>query len=204
VFRTRPWAQAVLASTFLLLAATAGRAGEAAVDISGTWVLNAELSDDPREVIQARMEKMRGRGYGNPGGSSGGGPSGGRPPTGGAPGGEPEQLRQRLRQLEPSRRIVIIQDDSWVTVVAEGRDTLSVVPDGKKHMHKTAIGDMEIVATWKDLSLELRTKGREGRELKRWYRINDDGRLEVVTELTLPPTGEKIDIVMRYDEAKLE
>lgn len=86
-----------------------------------------------------------------------------------------------------------------LTMIPEGRDTLTIVPDGKKHKQKTAVGDVEIEATWVRLDLELKTKGSEGGEMKRVYRINDDGRLEIVTELELPRAGDKVEIVMRYD-----
>lgn len=203
----RQWVLAAVVGALLLAARSEARAGDA-VDISGVWILNAELSDDPHEIMQKKMEEMRERhgGYGGPGGFRGGGPPGGGhpggPPGGFGTGGDPDRMRERLRQMEPPQRIVILQDDEKVTLMPQGRDTLTIVTDGKKHKYKTAIGEMEIQGKWKDLALELKTKGDQGREVKRRYQIGHDGRLEIVTELELPHGGDTVDIVMRYDEAK--
>ena len=87
-------------------------------------------------------------------------------------------------------------------MISEERDTLTVVTDGKKHKRKTSAGEMESQATWKELTLELKTKGARGGEVTRVFRIGDDGRLEVVTGITFPRGGETIEIVTRYDEAR--
>lgn len=194
------WIQIVAFSSGLGLVAVRGASPEtpSSVDLSGTWVLNEALSDDPRDVMQKRMEAGRRGGYGRGGH---GGPPGGPPPDGGN-GGDRQRTRERLAQLETPRRIVILQDNDRITMIPEGRDTVSVVPDGETHTVKTVMGNAEVQAKWKDLALEIRTKGPEGREFVRWYRINADGRLEVVTTLQLPRDKEKVEIVLRYDEGK--
>lgn len=209
-----------------LLTASVAYAGDVVtngINLSGTWVLNKELSDNPQEVMKKRMESMRPPGGGGPGGMhppgggggmggggmpGGGMPGGGGPPPGGGPGGmddednpEHEQMKKRFREMEPAKQIVIISTDEQVTFMPLGRDTLIVFPDGEKHEHKTNAGVTSTQAEWKDLALEVKVKGQNGREAKRLYRINSDGLLEVVTEFQ-PPQGEKITIVMRYDDAE--
>jgi hypothetical protein len=196
-----------------LLTSSVAHAGDivtAGIDLSGTWILNEKLSDNPQEIMRERMESMRPPGGGPPGGGMGGGgmrPPGGGMPGGGGPGGgkgEPnrEQMEQRMKQLEPAKRIVILSSDEQVTMIPQGRDTLVVFPDGKKHEHKTPAGVTSIQAEWKDLALEVKVKGQYGREAKRLYRINTDGLLEIVTEFEPPNGGEKITIVSRYDDAE--
>lgn len=196
---TRRQAAALLAAVTLTLPATRAQTQLLGTDLSGTWVLNEALSDDPKEVLEKKRDELRARG-GSPGGGSRGGFGGGS--AGGPPmrsSGNQEQMQARLQGMKPPQKIVILQNDLQITMIPEGRDTLTIVPDGKKHKQKTAVGDVEIEATWVRLDLELKTKGSEGGEMKRVYRINDDGRLEIVTELELPRAGDKVEIVMRYD-----
>jgi len=194
-----------------------GDAETTGVDLSGTWVLNADLSDSPLKVIQEKMEEMRGRGgKGTPQGPPPGGGRGGGWPGGGAPGGhggegdgfsgsprggeEMQKMQARLEQTRPPYKIVITQNDDSITMMPAGLDTLAFVPDGEKRKHKTSRGEIEIKAKWENLALVLETKGPEGNQIQRLYRINDDGRLEIVTELELPRGGEKVEIVRRYDD----
>lgn len=202
-----------------LLASGVANAGDAAtdgIDLSGTWILNEELSDNPQEIMQKRMESMRppsGGPGGMPGGGGPGGMPGGPPPGGGGRGGfggpgggegepNPEQMEKRMKQLRPAKRLVIVSTDQQVTMIPQGQDTLVVFPDGKKHEHKTPAGLTTTQAEWKDLALEVKIKGPYGREGKRLYRINNDGLLEIVTEFEPPQGGEKITIVTRYDDAE--
>ena len=185
--------------------AFAGDTVTAGIDLSGTWILNEKLSDNPQEIMRERMESMRPPGGGPPGGGMGGGGLGGggmRPPGGGKGEANREQMEQRMKQLEPAKRIVILSSDDQVTMIPQGRDTLVVFPDGKKHEHKTPAGVTSTQAEWKDLALEVKVKGQYGREAKRLYRINTDGLLEIVTEFEPPNGGEKITIVLRYDDAE--
>jgi hypothetical protein len=94
-----------------------------------------------------------------------------------------------------------VSTDQQVTFMPQGRDTLVVIPDGKEHERKTNVGVTSTQAEWKDLALEVKVKSQDGREAKRLYRINSDGLLEVVTEFQ-PPQGEKITIVLRYDDSE--
>jgi len=202
----------VIGALLASIAASAGDSPSTGIDLSGTWVLNTKLSDDPREVMQEKMEKMRasGGGGGMPGGPPGGGMPGG-PPAGGMPGGGGrmpmgegdeggEAVKERAKEFKPARRIVITQRDQEITMAPEGRDTLTVIPDGTKREKKTPMGTVTMEARWDEVTLEVRTKGAEGREAKRLYRINAEGRLEIVTEMSMPRGDEKVQIVLRYDE----
>ena len=195
---------AALAGAILVTTGARGEEPGTGIDISGTWILNKDLSDDPRDIMEKRREEAMQQGNKSRirsmrDGAGGGGFGGGGMP-GGPGGGGGAQMQERLRQMEAPKKIVIVQDGALITMIPEGRDTVRVVPDGKKHKQKTVLGDLDVAACWKNLALELTTTGTDGRESKRRFLINDDGRLEVVTEIT-PARGDKIEIVMRYDEA---
>jgi hypothetical protein len=207
-----------------LLTTSIGYAGDSAstgIDLSGTWILNEKLSDNPMQVMKDHMGSMRPPGGGPPGGGMGGGPPGGMgggPPSGGGgfggppggghggmggPEGDEDQMQKRMKSMQPAKQLVIISNNERVTFIPWGQDTLVVVPDGKKHEKKTKSGlTTTTQAEWKDLALEVRISGQNGREAKRLYRINPDGLLEVVTEFEPPMGGEKIKIVLRYDDSE--
>lgn len=178
------------------------------IDISGTWLLNEKLSDDPMAIFQKRMQQMHASGGGHGGGGEHGGGGGGGGGYGGHHGeggggnshGTSSQGGDHAHHFEAPAKIVILQTDKQVTMIPEGRDTVTVVPDGAEHTRKTPNGDVDVTASWKDLGLDVHIKSAEGREVDRVYRINSDGRLEVVTEMQ-PLSGDKIEIVARYDPA---
>ncbi len=200
-----PWLAALLAAAFLFLVAPRGSAQLLGIDLSGTWVINYDLSDDPHEVIQKKMREMHAGRHGFDGGMRGGGGEwggggwGAGPGRYSPPGGRGGEDMPRLQPMHAPPRIVILQDDQSITMIPEGRDTLRIVPDGKKRKIKTPLGEMEVKGEWKGLSLVLTTKSPNGHQITRTYRINDDGRLEVVTTVELP-TGDKVEIAMRYDD----
>jgi len=169
--------------------------------------LNEKLSDDPKAIFEKRMHQMHasgaergsGGGYGeHAGAGSYGGHHSGM--GGGYSHSDSNQGGDHAHRFEVPQKIVILQTDNQVTMIPEGRDTVTVVPDGAEHTKKTPNGNVEVTAGWKDLGLDVKVKGAEGREVDRVYRINSDGRLEVITEMQ-PPSGDKIQVVARYDAA---
>ncbi len=80
--RKTAWMPAAMAAGLLLVVARGGSAQLVGVDISGTWVLNPDRSDNPRDVIRKKMQEMHGHG-----GQGGGPPEGGGGPGGGGWGG---------------------------------------------------------------------------------------------------------------------
>ena len=197
---------AVLAAGFLMSTAQAGAGENLSIDLSGTWRINDDLSDDPREVLQKKMEEMGGgRSDGSRGGRGGGGGHKGGGGYGGNGGVNHEQMQERFRQLEQARRsMVILQEGGEVTMIYASGDTMTIVPDGKQHKRDTLLGEAETKAKWKDFALEVTTKGPQGAEMTRLYRISNEGRLEVVVFVQLPRDNERVEIVTVYDEVKKE
>jgi len=207
----------VVAVVILTLAPAAMKSVHAqsqGVDLSGTWVLNTKLSDDPSAIMKQRMEAMHasgggggsygghhGGGYGGGAGYSGGGGHHGGGYGGGDGGSDHQGAQDRARQFAPAQKLVIVENAQQIMMIPEGRDTVTVVPDGKKHERKTPAGTATVEAHWNDAALEVAVTSPGGHEITREYRINADGRLEVITELPAPNGGDKTKIVMRYDEA---
>ncbi|HEU4365481.1 MAG TPA: hypothetical protein VFT13_08450, partial [Candidatus Krumholzibacteria bacterium] len=83
-------AAAALAGAILVTTGASGEEPGTSVDISGTWILNKDLSDDPREIMEKRREEAMQQGNKSRipsmrGGAGGGGFGGGGMP--GGPGG---------------------------------------------------------------------------------------------------------------------
>ncbi len=173
----------------LIISPAAGAKEQSSIDLSGNWRINDDLSDDPREVMQKKMEEMRRFRRGRSGnyGGGGGGPS-------------RDGMQERFRQIEQGRRYIVIrQEDDEVTMIYASRDTISIVPDGKKHKRQTLAGEVETRAWWRDFTLEVKTKV-SGREMTRLYRISNEGHLEIVMLIELPRGNETVEIMTVYDD----
>lgn len=212
------WAAAFIAGGLLVASAPGAHAQLVGIDLSGTWVINAGLSDNPQEVFRKHIEEMRaqGRGPGGEGGERGGGGEGGEGGWGGGGGGHHHggwggeggeggqgggsadaPHRQRMA---PASRIVILEDDRKITMIPEGRDTITVYPDGQKRKIKTRLGEAEVKGEWKGQSLVLTTRMPNGHEITRTYSIDDNGRLQIADQIELR-NGDTVQVVTRYDEA---
>ena len=194
------WKQQVYLSAVLALGVVSSAAAADApsgVDLSGTWVLNQKLSDDPQAMMRQFHDSSGGSGSGYGGHHGGSGYSGhsGGSANGGAPG-------QHMGEFAP-QKLTIVESGDKVVMIPEGRDSVIVIPDGKEHDRQTPAGVAKVEASWTDVALQVKMTTPTGHEATRLYRINSDGRLEVVTQLPPPPnTNEKPrEIVMRYDEA---
>lgn len=218
------------AASLLSNGITAGAQESMSVNISGKWLINDKLSDNPREVLKKKMEELRanrgspdggpaggpggepGRGF-EKGGFGGGGRRGGmKGGRGGGPAGDQsggyqnrEQMQERSRShMGAPSEILITQHDGIITMICTGGDTTTIVPDGKEHKSPTMRGEVKTQAEWKDFALHVRTQRQGKPELARLYRISDQGRLEVVTLVQLPGSDESIELKTVYDEKKKE
>lgn len=157
-------------------------AAPVAVDLSGRWTFNRELSDDAREKMREGMERGGGPGGGRPPGGGGGmgGPGGGGrmgPPPGGT--GGDDDPRQAMRAImEPAEELTIAQTAAEIALEERFGTTRHLHPDGKKY--KTDNGASEIKTSWKEGRLIVETKpARGGRVVETWERIPDGSRLIV-------------------------
>ena len=176
-----------------------GSAGsETSPDLSGTWEMDKELSEDPMEKMREQRDRgMRsggggrsggmGRGGSGMGGSMGGGRRGGM--GGGAGGGRgsagsPEERRERMRALsESANRLEISQSpDSLRIVFADDRER-AFTTDNKKNVIETPMGEAEIKAKWRDGSLVVKTKTDRRTTTETYFLTEGGSLLTVVVEV---------------------
>ncbi len=177
-------------------------------NIAGTWVINREDSDDPREAMQEAMQQGGGPGDGQKGGGRTRGGSSGRRPTGtrdpGAVGASPEQM-QRIQRLmreaaRAAQRIVIEQTDSTVVVTTD-RGQRVLFSDNRKIETTAPNGiDMELKTKWDGNKLKVETKWDGGVKITEEYELQDEQlNLNIRIESTRPRRRVRFKLV--YDLA---
>jgi hypothetical protein len=195
---------AALTSFVLTAAASTAATAQAGVDLSGTWVLNVEDSDDIREEFRRWMQ-ARGAGGavgGAPG--TGAGDSPGSPGSGGgrglgAAGGGLMALLERFSQ--GVERLIIAQGDPEVTITnaagvanmvfTDGRVVERVDEDGGKTKVKTRWKKDKMII---DIDFPSRPNPAGGiltPNLTMTYSLGKDGRLELASTVgigaAIPP-----------------
>jgi hypothetical protein len=205
----------------LLLALASGSPGQTAgtpaegantvaVDLSGLWVLNRELSDDARQKMREGMEGRRGPGdarMGGPGGGGMRGPGGDMGGRSGGPMGPPpggmgrDDARESMRAiLEPAEELAVTQSGNEIVIDERDGRTRRLHPNGKKY--KTDNGNSEIKTSWKDGKLLVETKGRQGGGvLETWELVPDRSRIIVMVKVE-GGFGQGIPLKRIYDRAR--
>jgi hypothetical protein len=172
-------------------------------NLSGTWKLNRDLSDDPREKMREARES------GGGGGARGGGGFGGH--RGGGRGGG---FRGRRRDAEPEGGSGDVED------VTRAFETLSIVhrdPElritdgiGREHVLSTddrrieeerSAGTVKIRARWKDGHVVVTTTPEHGPTLTETYAVTADGSVLTVTT-KVEGRGRTFEFRRVYDHAE--
>lgn len=204
----------------LLLAVMAVRAGAGApaVNLSGAWEMNRDLSSAPGGLPGPDgMGRPGGRGRGGPGGGPGGGGrgggfgggmgggrrGGGGPPDGGRPSKDDMEARQALMQeimtLPP--RVTITQDGDKVVFIEPDGVVRTYVASGQAEKHQLTNGTIETKTSWDGPSLKMEIKVGPRGVLVRTFSVRDDPRrLEVATAFDRAPKDAGQLTV--YDEAE--
>lgn len=200
------------------------------VDFTGSWELNEELSDDPREKMRQAMGRSRGgrgggggggrgssggpgggggRGGGGisgSGGAGGGGGGGGRGGRGGRGGTNGDSTGEGgfASQLERLRTLDVIHlEPELLTRDASGREA-SIFTDGQTFEHTTPRGHAEATAVWqRNGRLMIETKFDEDRlQTETWELVAAGQRLYVTTEMGGGERRPKVKIRRVYDLAQ--
>jgi hypothetical protein len=202
-----------LSTGLYLILLTAGPAGSGTTaptpDLSGTWTLNDELSQDPRAALREAQEKNRpaqgggGRRGGRRGGGGGGVPGGGDPGTQGGQGGRARQGAADGSGAESdehsggaegaggefglgARELHIAGTGPQLTLSgADGREERVLYTDGRKvSAEKAGVGTVKTQAQWKDGALEVVTQLPKGRTKTEIFEMTHDRkRLYVLVTL---------------------
>jgi len=143
--------------------------------ILGTWRLNRDESDNPRD--RARQASGRSGGGGYPGGRGGGG---GYPGGGGARGpyGRPESDEDRARTYElmdPAREIHLAMTGAEVDLTDNLDRKRAFITDGRKLQKPKDTSYEEIAAHWEGTRLVTDEKDSRGNKLSRTFALSEDG-----------------------------
>lgn len=186
-------------------------------NLSGTWVLNKDESDDARQKIQEAAGSSGQNGGQQPGWGGGGGYGGGggwgsrgsRYPGGG--GGNTGQGRGQADFMDDFSHLTIDQTESTVKVTGESGRTLVSYPASNQSQSSSSSSDSSgntastrtpPSAAWKDNQLVVEEQqGRRG-STTRTYELSPDGKqLYVTTTLNNPRFQKPVTIRFVYDPA---
>lgn len=179
---------------FLCLGATPKPTQQLA-DLTGSWQLNEELSQDLRAGRpgegRGRMGGSRPPGGGPRGGGGGGGRSG-PPPGGGSGSGEefrrpPIPPNQIVAMAGGSTSLHIQAEGPQLTFTYGGDNRLLLFTDGRK-IRKEQEGGEEIVqrTRWRDEHLEIETSAGGAKITELWVLTNDRKRIFATVEVDIP------------------
>ncbi|MEO8218848.1 MAG: hypothetical protein ABI718_17370 [Acidobacteriota bacterium] len=152
-------------------------------DLSGTWKLNKDLSDNPREKMREARKSRGGLGPGAGGMSPGGpgmggvmGPGGGFSGRGRYPEGE-----RKSRALDASATIRISGTDPELIVDYGNDRQRHLFTDGRTvSVEGRRSGSSKVRTVWNGDRLEVRTTRDDDREMLETFDLNPQtGRLEV-------------------------
>lgn len=166
---------------------------------SGTWVRNADLSQNPQEAAGRGGRSGGGDAFAGAGGRGGGG--GGRGGRGGAAGDDLDAaaMQQVMRFIRPAQRLILTMTDSTVEVRTGRRAPLLLTLDGEERDFD--LGDNQTVsarAEWKGETLELRIDVGRGFSVNQSYSLNSEtGRMEI--EVSSRIRGRRIRTLQVYD-----
>lgn len=171
-------------------------------NLGGTWKLNKDKSDNPRQKMQEAM--------GNSGGMQGGGSM-----RGGGGGWAQRNGRQGRGEMNDVSQLTVVQNGSDIKVTGESGRTFAVLPadtnaSANANGHTDANSDSDNQYTppaptvhWQNTRLIAETDGRRGGKTTRTYELSPDGKeLYVTTTIENPRFSQPVTYRLVYDPAK--
>ena len=193
-----------------------------AQSLNGTWKLNRDQSDDPREKLKSAMQNRDQNGpMGSHGGMGGGGVTmgipgiggiggggmgrrGGGPGMGGGSGAGSEEQRAKLRDLvEAPDQLKVTQKGPEIDMADTQSHERSLFTDGRKvEKPKKDSNRVQVKAHWERETLTTEEKGPSGEKISHSYEITGDGK-QLADTLTLESKKLNTPIIVRsvYDRA---
>ncbi|MFZ3244487.1 MAG: hypothetical protein WA185_05375 [Candidatus Acidiferrales bacterium] len=180
-------------------ASPAAAAADQPPNLAGTWKLNKDKSDNPREKMQQAM--------GNSGGMQGGGGGGyGQRRGGGGGEGGP-----RGNMMDEFTQLTIVQTGSNIKVTGASGRILAVLPADTGSNSDTSNADSNAngqyappppTVHWQDTQLIAELQGRRGKTT-RTYELSPDGKqLYVTTRMENPRFSQPVTYRFVYDPVK--
>jgi hypothetical protein len=140
-------------------------------DFSGTWKLNTDLSEDPREKMQEARGTFGGRG----GGRRGGGGSG--------DGGPDSSSSSRLGEIAAQRVLTIVHKDPQLVVTDMHGRARTLFTDARKLEEERSEGTAKVQTKWKDRSVVVVTKVGSRETTETFERAADGAHLFLTTKI---------------------
>lgn len=178
----------------LCLGAAAPKPTQTPEDLTGSWQLNEDLSQDARAGRPPGEGRMGGgrRPGGGPRGGGGGGRSG--PPRGGPPPGGGEDFRrpplppdQIVAMAGGSKSLLIQVEGPQLTFSYGGDNRLLLFSDGRKVRKEQEEGEEIVQRTrWRDEHLEIETTAGKAKISEIWVLTNDHKRIFATVEMEMP------------------
>lgn len=168
-------------------------------DFSGTWKLNQELSENPREKMAESMSKGRG---GEGGGRGGGGMGGGMRGGGGGRGGGREGMEERLGEREARIQQIVIDHEDPTFRIRLADDSENVFYTDGRMTEDLEAGLLEATASWKKgRRIDIERESPQGAAITEKYELSDDGsQLFVKTKIEGSGRMPKITFQRVYDQ----
>lgn len=151
---------------------------QASVNLSGTWALNEEESDEPGP----QREGASPHGMGSP------------------PGGPPEPSMADGGLMAPDM-LTIEQVDGHVTLTDGNGRSRTLHPNGEWTGIGSENGTMQVRSNWEQNALRVEIRNRRG-ELTRTYELADGGtQLLITSRIEDGPRGGTVELTRVYDRA---
>ncbi len=179
-------------------------------DLSGTWVLNEALSDDPREQIKAAMKKGRGGMGGKGGGGHGKGKGKGRGGMGrGGEGqnaeGQGSPLKKFMKTMLLAETLELTHEEPSLLILTDGENQRRVYTDNRgSRISANSAGRQKVVtAGWERNILFVEITSNNEPRLIQKYKLNTEPR-QLWVSTTVQQSNSKSPVVINrvYDPAK--
>jgi hypothetical protein len=176
-----------------LLAPSSTAQNQTTPDLTGTWVLNAGLSDRPGQGSGGQDGSGEGGRRGGPGGGGMGGPGGGgmggfgaRRGGGGQDGGMPDQEEMERRRasldavMRTPARLIIVKGDPGLIVTDEEGVSTRLALNGKDTGAVNGV-PFETTTKWENGKLRVEKKFKGGLKVLELYSVSAEPRLLTIS-----------------------
>ena len=211
--RISPVGSSLLVACCALSIGATGIEGQTYPDLSGVWVLNYELSDDPRRQVPLEVGE-RPRSRGPTGGGFGGFGGGGFGAGGGGWNGddrrrigpsieEIDALRAAVAdQLTAPRQMTITQDRREILFSYDDGRYVRIVPDGKEHAGIADTSRVMRKVHWQGQVLFAEVKFQTNQKIFHQLELRHDGeQLVLITILEARGAQDEVRLRRVYDLA---
>jgi hypothetical protein len=202
--RFRIYAIAFRLALLLPLASSQVIGNGALANLSGTWRLNKDLSDDPQQKVKDARSESGSGGRGYSGGRHGGGMGRGGGRSGSSGSGSGDDGQRPLEDMASALQQLKIDHQDPTLTIEDGLGRLHhLFTDGRKIEEECAAGGTtEIHAVWKDGRIVVTTQAEKGPKIIETYAVAADGSQLTVTSKIEMRRGGSVEIRRVYDSVR--